>query len=159
MDLGDMTLPCMTFWTLCRRSTSSGVSKQKVSKANGIKVCWLSEHVFSCLTTLFDAAFKAACPKVKDLTSNPTSGETPVKSTQACFPPTHPYTITSTDLSVDLLSSRSVEVHKRLLLHWYSLIYPSSPKKILHFCYVFIHLYLSHFYFFSLIYPSSMAYS
>jgi hypothetical protein len=72
------------------------------------KTCWLSEHVFSCLATLLDAAFRAACPTVKGLTPNPTSGETPVKSTQAWFPPTYSYTITSADLSVDLLSSGSV---------------------------------------------------
>ena len=108
MDLGDMTLLRMTLWTICRRSTTSGARKLKVSKTNGIKACWLSEHAFSCLATLLDAAFRAACPTVKALTSNPTCGETSVKSTHACFPPTHPYTITSACLSVDLLSCRSI---------------------------------------------------
>jgi len=108
MDLGDITWLCITFWTLCRSSTASGARKPKVSKANGIKTCWLSEHAFSCSATLLDAAFRAACPTVKGPTPNPTSGETPVKSTQACFPPTHPYTIISAGLSVDLLSSGSV---------------------------------------------------
>ena len=65
-------------------------------------------HAFSCLATLLDAALRAACPTVKGLTPNPTSGETLVKSTQACFPPTHPYTIASAGLRVDLLSSGSV---------------------------------------------------
>jgi len=34
MDLEDMTLTllCMTLWTLCRRSTTSGARKSKVSK-------------------------------------------------------------------------------------------------------------------------------
>ena len=63
-------------------------------------------HVWPlCLTR---AAFRVACPTVKCPTPNPTSSETPVKSTQACFPPTHPYTIPSAGLSVDLLSSGSV---------------------------------------------------
>jgi len=108
MDLGDMTLLCMTFWTLCRRSTTSGARKSKVSKANGIKTCRLSEHTLSCLATLLDATFRVVCHTVKGPTPNPTSGETPVKSTQACFPPTHPYIITSAGLSVDLLSNGSV---------------------------------------------------
>jgi len=67
------------------------------------------KKTFSCLVTLLDAAFRAACPTVKDLTPSPTSGETSVKSTHASFPPTHQYTITSPSLSDDLLSSRSVE--------------------------------------------------
>ena len=108
LDLGDMTLLCMTFWTLCRRSIASGARKLKLSKANGIKTWWLSEHAFSCLVTLLDATFRAACPTIKGPAPNPTSGETLVKSTQSCFPPTHSYTITSADLSVDLLSSGSV---------------------------------------------------
>jgi hypothetical protein len=40
---------------------------------------------------------------------NPTSKDTPVKSTHAYFPPTHPYTKISVGLSVDLLSSESVK--------------------------------------------------
>ena len=63
---------------------------------------------FLMFATLLDAAFRVACPTVKGLTPNPTSGETPVKSTHACFPPTHPYTITSAGLSVDLLSNGPV---------------------------------------------------
>jgi len=118
MDLGDMTLLCMTFWTLCRRSTTSSARKPKVSKANGIKTCWLSEHVFSCLTPLLDTAFKAACPFIKGLTPNLTSGETLVKSTHTCFPRTHPYTITSTCLSVDLLSSWSFRKFTGVVTSW-----------------------------------------
>jgi len=91
MNLGDMALLCMTFWTLCSKSTISCARKLKVSKANGIKTCWLSKHTFSCLTTLLDATFRAACPSVKDPTPNPRSGETPVKSTHTCFSPTHPH--------------------------------------------------------------------
>jgi len=109
MDLWDITLLCITLWTLCRRSATSDARKPKASKANGIKVCWLSEHAFSCLVTLLDAAFRAECPTVKAPTLKPTSGETSVKSTHACFPPTHPYTITSACLSVDLLSNGSVK--------------------------------------------------
>ena len=66
-------------------------------------------HNFSCLTTLFDVTFMAACPTVKGPTPNPTSGETPVKSTHACFSPTNLYTITFAGLSVDLLSSGLVK--------------------------------------------------
>ena len=73
--------------------------------ANGIKVCRFSEHPFSCLAILLDATLKAACPTLKAPVPNPTSGEIPVKSTHACFPPTHPYTITSARRSVNLSSS------------------------------------------------------
>ena len=56
MDLGDMTLLCVTFWTLCRKSTTSGARKPKVSKANSIKTCWLSEQIYHnwpiCLTQI-----------------------------------------------------------------------------------------------------------
>jgi len=38
------------------------------------------------LAALFDTAFKVACPTVKNPTLNPTSGETSIKSTHACFP-------------------------------------------------------------------------
>ncbi|XP_024638431.1 uncharacterized protein [Medicago truncatula] len=37
MDLGDITLLCITLWTICRRSTASDARKPKVSKANCIK--------------------------------------------------------------------------------------------------------------------------
>ncbi|KAK2368527.1 hypothetical protein QL285_081715 [Trifolium repens] len=90
-------------------STTSGAKNPNVSNANGIKACWLSKHAFSCLTTLFEAAFRAAYPAIKSLVLNPTSGETPVKSTQTCFPPIQPYTRTSAGLSVDLPSCGSVK--------------------------------------------------
>jgi len=35
------------------------LENQKCQKKNGIKAC-LSEHIFSCLTTLLDATFMAA---------------------------------------------------------------------------------------------------
>ncbi|GAU26182.1 hypothetical protein TSUD_354040 [Trifolium subterraneum] len=66
------------------RFTASGARNPKVSKAK--------------------AALRAARPTVKSPTPSPTSGETPVKSTQACFPPTHPNTRTSAGRSVDLAS-------------------------------------------------------
>jgi len=65
-----------------------------VSKENGIKACYLLGHTFSSLANLLDPTFLAAFPTVKISTSNPTSGETPVKFTHACYSPTHPYTIT-----------------------------------------------------------------
>jgi hypothetical protein len=46
---------------------------------------------------------------VKVPVPNSTSGETPVKSTHACFPPTHPYTITSAGLRVYCPSRGSVK--------------------------------------------------
>ncbi|KAL4586162.1 hypothetical protein LXL04_010794 [Taraxacum kok-saghyz] len=39
-----------------------------------------------------EAAFKAAWPIIKPSFLKPTRGETPVRSTQACFPPIHPKT-------------------------------------------------------------------
>jgi hypothetical protein len=69
-DLRDIILLCITLWTLLRRSTVSGTRKPKVSNANGIKICWLSEYVFSCFVTLFEAAFRTACPTVKSSVSN-----------------------------------------------------------------------------------------
>jgi len=86
------------------------------------------------LATLFDAAFKVVYPTIKGPTPNLTSGETPVKFTHACFPPTYLYTITSTSLSVDLLSCGLVKkdasfftdtptclnTSKSTSLNWYS---------------------------------------
>lgn len=67
----------------------SDTRKPKMSNVNSIKSCQLSKHVFSCLTTLFDATFKAVCSTLRGLTPNLISGETPFKSMQAYFPPTN----------------------------------------------------------------------
>ncbi|KAL4578318.1 hypothetical protein LXL04_014439 [Taraxacum kok-saghyz] len=56
-----------------------------------------------------EAAFKAAWPIIKLSFLKPTRGETPVRSTQACFPPIHPKTKISAGLRVDLPSSGSVK--------------------------------------------------
>ncbi|KAL4570689.1 hypothetical protein LXL04_026349 [Taraxacum kok-saghyz] len=56
-----------------------------------------------------EAAFKAAWPIIKPSFLKPTRGETPVRSTQACFPPIHPKTKISAGLRVDLPSSGSVK--------------------------------------------------
>ncbi|KAL4557477.1 hypothetical protein LXL04_035657 [Taraxacum kok-saghyz] len=56
-----------------------------------------------------EAAFKAAWPIVKLSFLKPTRGETPVRSTQACFPPIHPKTKISAGLRVDLPSNGSVK--------------------------------------------------
>ncbi|KAL4589777.1 hypothetical protein LXL04_002687 [Taraxacum kok-saghyz] len=85
MDLGVITLLYITRWTRFRRSTASGARKPK------------------------EAAFKAACPIVKPSFLKPTRGETPVRSTQACFPPIHPKTKISAGLRVDLPSNGSVK--------------------------------------------------
>ncbi|KAL4566165.1 hypothetical protein LXL04_030275 [Taraxacum kok-saghyz] len=57
----------------------------------------------------WEAAFKAAWPIIKPSFLKPTRGETPVRSTQACFPPIHPKTKISAGLRVDLPSSGSVK--------------------------------------------------
>ncbi|MCH91213.1 hypothetical protein A2U01_0012139 [Trifolium medium] len=56
-----------------------------------------------------ETTLSAVRPTVKSPTPSPISGETPVKSTQACFPPTHPYTRTSVGRSVNLPSYGSVK--------------------------------------------------
>jgi hypothetical protein len=38
----------------------------------------LSEYAFSCLATLHESAFRAACAAIKISVHNPTSGETSV---------------------------------------------------------------------------------
>jgi len=63
---------------------------------------------FSCLPILLDATFRDVCPIVRVTIPNPTSGETPIKFTHACFPPIYSYTITSASLSINLLSNESV---------------------------------------------------
>ncbi|KAL4558242.1 hypothetical protein LXL04_036440 [Taraxacum kok-saghyz] len=60
-------------------------------------------------SSIQEAAFKAACPIVKPSFLKPTRGETPVRSTQACFPPIHPKTKISAGLRVDLPSNGSVK--------------------------------------------------
>ncbi|KAL4589317.1 hypothetical protein LXL04_002223 [Taraxacum kok-saghyz] len=56
-----------------------------------------------------EVAFKVAWPIVKPSFLKPTRGETPVRSTQACFPPIHPKTKISAGLRVDLPSNGSVK--------------------------------------------------
>ena len=94
--------------TLCRRSTTSSARKPKLSKANGIKTCLLSKHVFSCLATLFDAAFRVACPTTKPGPLIPQVVKPHSSLHMHVFALTHLYNITSTGLSVDLLSSGSI---------------------------------------------------
>ncbi|KAL4576570.1 hypothetical protein LXL04_012666 [Taraxacum kok-saghyz] len=65
--------------------------------------------VWSTTSVAVEAAFKAACPIVKPSFLKPTRGETPVRSTQACFPPIHPKTKISAGLRVDLPSNGSVK--------------------------------------------------
>jgi hypothetical protein len=103
--LWDTTLLYMTLWTLFKIFTASDARKSNVSNANGINVCWLLEHALSCLATLLEVALRVTCHTVKSSVVNPTSGETSVKSTHACLPPTHRYTKISVDLSVDDLPS------------------------------------------------------
>jgi hypothetical protein len=58
---------------------------------------------------LLEPTLRASCPTVKSPTHNTTSGETPIKTTQTCFPPIHQYTRTSARRSVDLPSCGSVK--------------------------------------------------
>jgi len=121
IDLGDIILLCIILWTLCRRSTTFDARKPKVSKANGIKACWLSEHDFSCLTTLLDSAFRAACPTVKAPTPKLTSGETP-SQVHTCMFSSNPFVhhnICRPKCRSSILWV-SQKVHRRLLLHRYS---------------------------------------
>jgi len=53
MDLWDMTLLCMTIWTLRRRSTISGVRKLKVLKANEYKNMVDCQNTFSHILSLY----------------------------------------------------------------------------------------------------------
>jgi hypothetical protein len=53
-----------------------GARKPKVSNANGIKTCWLSDHAFSCLTILLEAALRDSRPTVKSSTLSPTNKKT-----------------------------------------------------------------------------------
>lgn len=48
----------ISFWILRKRSTVFDIIRLKVSKANDIKTCWLSEHIFSCLTNLIEATLR-----------------------------------------------------------------------------------------------------
>lgn len=107
------TLLCLSLFTPYKRSTASDVIKQKVSKTNGMQACWMSEHDFSRLATLLEAALRVVSSTVKTLVLRPTCGETPIKSTHACFLSTHPYTRTFDDLSVDL-PSHGLFLHKYL---------------------------------------------
>lgn len=121
IDLEGTTLLFISLRTLYKRPYVSSVRKSKVSKINGMKIYWLLEHTFSCLTTLLEPILRASCTTVKPLVFTHTSGETQVKSIQTCFPLTHPYTITFADLSVDLpIMWVSQKIHKPLFLHRYS---------------------------------------
>ncbi|PNX76148.1 trafficking protein particle complex subunit 1-like protein, partial [Trifolium pratense] len=82
-------------------------------------------------------SFEGCLSYSKISTPSSTSGETPVKSTQACFPPTHPNTRTFVGRSVDLPSCGSVkkftgasfftEIPARLKFFGGSEISPSPP--------------------------------
>ncbi|KAL4582492.1 hypothetical protein LXL04_007042 [Taraxacum kok-saghyz] len=65
--------------------------------------------IYPTLIDVPEAAFKAAWPTINPSFLKPTRGETPVRSTQACFPPIHPKTKISAGLRVDLPSSGSVK--------------------------------------------------
>jgi hypothetical protein len=95
----------MTFWTFCRWLAASSIRKSKVSNINNIKTCWLWEHVFSCLV----------CPTIKVSVINLTSGKIPIKSTHACFSPTHMYTFTFADLRVDFPSCGLIKKNSQML--------------------------------------------
>ncbi|MFS7972086.1 hypothetical protein Hanom_Chr09g00840641 [Helianthus anomalus] len=66
-------------------------------------------QAFTCLATLPASALVIARPATNPWSLIPTRGDTPVKSTHACFPPSHPKTRMSADRSVDLPSKGSVK--------------------------------------------------
>ncbi|MFS7985656.1 hypothetical protein Hanom_Chr11g01001061 [Helianthus anomalus] len=67
-------------------------------------------QAFSCLAILPASALVIACPATNPWSLSPTRGDTPVKSTYACFPPSHPKTRMSAGRSVDLPSNRHKQV-------------------------------------------------
>lgn len=94
----------MSLWTLYKIFITSSAKKLKVSKENCMKACRLSKHAFSWLNILLEMALMVAHPTVKHIAPNSTNGETPFKSTHACFYPTYPYTRIFVGLSVDISS-------------------------------------------------------
>ncbi|GAU34434.1 hypothetical protein TSUD_393870 [Trifolium subterraneum] len=74
---------------------SFAAAQEKMDKLWHSRLGHPSTQALQHLSNFLNSALRAACPTVKSPTPSPTSGETPVKSTQAWFPPTHPYTRTS----------------------------------------------------------------
>ncbi|MFS7899074.1 hypothetical protein Hanom_Chr17g01580771 [Helianthus anomalus] len=66
-------------------------------------------QAFSCLATLAASSLVIAWPATNPWSLSPTRGDTPVKSTYACFPPSHPKTRISVDRRVDIHSNGSVK--------------------------------------------------
>jgi hypothetical protein len=81
---------------------------------NDLKMCYLSEHAFSYLIILFETALKVVRPTEKSPTLNPTSGETPIKSTKTCFPST--YCILEHPKSISLFMDDVLEIVKKYQL-------------------------------------------
>jgi hypothetical protein len=49
IDLGNIILLCITFWTLFKRFTASNARKAKISNANDIKMRWLPAHALKLI--------------------------------------------------------------------------------------------------------------
>ncbi|MFS7944654.1 hypothetical protein Hanom_Chr06g00514771 [Helianthus anomalus] len=98
----------MTCWTLVKKWIASGAREPNVSKAKGTKICRFSAQALACLSIFFDSVFLATCPATNLFSLKPTKGETPVRSTQACFSPAQAKTSRSAGRKVDLSSIRSV---------------------------------------------------
>ena len=62
IDLGVITLLCMTRWTLLGSSTASSARNPKVSNAKGINVCWFCMHTFSCFCHFARCSFYSSLP-------------------------------------------------------------------------------------------------
>ncbi|MFS7988303.1 hypothetical protein Hanom_Chr11g01033161 [Helianthus anomalus] len=75
-------------------------------------------QAFSCLATLPASALVIACPATNPWSLSPTRGDTPVKSTHACFPHSHPKTRMSAGRSVDLPSNGSVKKFTKQKSKW-----------------------------------------
>ncbi|MFS7944658.1 hypothetical protein Hanom_Chr06g00514811 [Helianthus anomalus] len=80
----------MTRWTLVKKWIASGVREPNVSKAKGTKICRFSAQALACLSAFFYSVFLATCLATNPFSLKPTKGETPVRSTQACFSPAQP---------------------------------------------------------------------
>jgi hypothetical protein len=125
--LGDTTLLFIIFWTLCKRPSLWCYGVKSV-KHKWCEKMLTAEYIFSCLTTLPEASWRATCNTVKVSVFNLTNGETTAKFTLACFPSAHSYTITSVSLRVDLWICQ--KVHKYLFFRRYFCAFKNIKKNI-----------------------------
>lgn len=137
IDLGETKLLCMSLWTLFKRSTVYGARKPKISNVNGMKICLLSEHAFSWLDTLLEAALLAACPTIQNsvLKFHKRGYSIQVHTNMFPFHPLVHHNICWLKCQSSFLWT-SQEVHKHLILHRYyrllKYIKNNIPEKVVH---------------------------